>query len=65
MGDGPTAASAELKQESKTSENEFPQQKVNLNLSLLILHMDQSSFKYLNNQSCETVILGKGWISLI
>lgn len=35
-----------------TSENEFPQQNVNLDLSLLILHME-SSCKALNNQSCK------------
>lgn len=51
-----------------TSENEFPQQKVNLNFSSLTLHMEQTLFRGLNNQSCKNITLcnvGKAWASWI
>ena len=60
--------SAALRQNQMTSANEFPQQKVNLYVFSFTLHMEQSLFRDLNNQSCKNITLcsaGKVWVSMI
>lgn len=60
--------SAESRQNQMASENEFPQQKVNLQSSSFTLHTEQSLFRDLNNQSCKNMTLcgvGKAWVSMI
>lgn len=62
------ALSAASRQNQMTSANEFPQQKVNLYVSSFTLHVEQSLFKDLNNQSCKNITLcsvGKAWVSMI
>lgn len=67
MGNSDLAVlSAESRQNQMTSENEFPQQKVNLYISSFTLHMEQSLFRDLNNQSCKNMTLcsvGKAWVT--
>lgn len=49
--------SAESRQNQMTSENEFPQQKVNLYISSFTLHTEQSLFRDLNNPGCKNLTL--------